>query len=833
MLVINEMRSRMNLRISLFIPCFFALVGTAFTSAAVTNDTLSPQSAELVACPDMDGGLIATFDLTSAESLILPDGTPELVFTWFADVDTSIIIPIPGAYESTDGTVYALITSSIDTSCRLVAPLVLSVNTPPDLSYLGDLDTVCGRTSIALGIQDGPEGVYLWSPGNLFEDSTVANPNFIPVDGEGMYTIQVTAWTTDSACSVSETFTFLHLDALFEITGDDHIFNCKEDTITNLTAETSGDPADIIWMTDQGTLSENVGLTTTLMTAYSSTVTAMQTFDNGCKLTRTVFVQVDSIPMFDIEFIPDVNEPCMKYCPGQKVSLTTQSASPDCYPDLEYEWMPRAGQGGDYDADTTGNVVLALSNANTQLYIRTATNNACVERDSHLIEVVDTIPMILGLPDRVCRGFSFDLEIDPAYIMDGDFTDIMWSVDGDIELECGSCEDETSVRVNVSPDAARGFATVQVMGLKEFCCTATGSLTIPIDVPIIDIMPDEICDPDLTDLVADTGFINYMWSADAGSVNQDGSNMATLINVPNNSSFVNVGVTAIDNEGCEGEGNAALPVINEFLLVTPLDTAICPGGEVNYFGDPAFTNYAWQITGGSGGSLNGGTTNSPTLTTRFEDSGGMTFTIQVDAVSPNGCPVRRNLFVRVFDDQLVLTPTCREVQDNDSLSVGDRVVFNARIIPPGTESNIMWTGQGDVMNDTSFSVVLQVGPTSFSYSWESPNGCIIQDSCTISRDVNVFFPNVFSPTDRNNPKNQVFGPLDPGSRQPLSEQFIQDFKIYNRWGQLVYDNDDNAVGWDGRQDGEIAPSDVYIYKAEINTDGAGTVTYTGDVTLLR
>ena len=45
---------------------------------------------------------------------------------------------------------------------------------------------------------------------------------------------------------------------------------------------------------------------------------------------------------------------------------------------------------------------------------------------------------------------------------------------------------------------------------------------------------------------------------------------------------------------------------------------------------------------------------------------------------------------------------------------------------------------------------------------------------------------------------------------------VSDFKVYNRWGHLVYNNEDPANGWDGKFKNEDAPSDVYIYMITID-----------------
>lgn len=43
------------------------------------------------------------------------------------------------------------------------------------------------------------------------------------------------------------------------------------------------------------------------------------------------------------------------------------------------------------------------------------------------------------------------------------------------------------------------------------------------------------------------------------------------------------------------------------------------------------------------------------------------------------------------------------------------------------------------------------------------------------------------------------------------------FRIYNRWGELVFETNDKNVGWDGRYKGELQNDDIYIFKA-VGTD---------------
>ena len=103
-------------------------------------------------------------------------------------------------------------------------------------------------------------------------------------------------------------------------------------------------------------------------------------------------------------------------------------------------------------------------------------------------------------------------------------------------------------------------------------------------------------------------------------------------------------------------------------------------------------------------------------------------------------------------------------------------------------------------------------------------GCI--DS--ICDDVIVFMPpavpNAFSPNGKggNNTFNVLGGPYKE-----------LEFKIYNNWGELIFESNDQSVGWDGRRDGAEQPIGVYIYTVKAVTLNDEPHTLTGDVTLLR
>lgn len=59
------------------------------------------------------------------------------------------------------------------------------------------------------------------------------------------------------------------------------------------------------------------------------------------------------------------------------------------------------------------------------------------------------------------------------------------------------------------------------------------------------------------------------------------------------------------------------------------------------------------------------------------------------------------------------------------------------------------------------------------------------------------------------------------------------WKIYNRWGQVVFSSSDKNQGWDGTFKGALQPIDVYAYTLDVEFTDGQKLRKTGDITLLR
>ncbi len=129
----------------------------------------------------------------------------------------------------------------------------------------------------------------------------------------------------------------------------------------------------------------------------------------------------------------------------------------------------------------------------------------------------------------------------------------------------------------------------------------------------------------------------------------------------------------------------------------------------------------------------------------------------------------------------------------------------------------------DFYSDGEFCYVVQAiealgNPYFFIDTVFSNEVCVIQQPT-------MFIPNAFHP---GGGINEIFRPYP---------QFVSSddytFRIYDRWGELIFSADDPQIGWDGSMDGKQAPEAVYVYQIESKQPDGSTFRRVGSVTLIR
>ncbi len=132
-----------------------------------------------------------------------------------------------------------------------------------------------------------------------------------------------------------------------------------------------------------------------------------------------------------------------------------------------------------------------------------------------------------------------------------------------------------------------------------------------------------------------------------------------------------------------------------------------------------------------------------------------------------------------------------------------------------------WNKEGGTQ--VSFTTKVQ-DKTYFEVIVTDRNGC--QDTAFIWLTIypEIEIPYVFSPNEDG--INEFIGPVIKGDVK------IEHYKIYNRWGQTVFDGGGNNILWDGKFNGTKQPQGTYVYTIEYFIGGKKIVK-TGALTLIH
>jgi gliding motility-associated-like protein len=145
-----------------------------------------------------------------------------------------------------------------------------------------------------------------------------------------------------------------------------------------------------------------------------------------------------------------------------------------------------------------------------------------------------------------------------------------------------------------------------------------------------------------------------------------------------------------------------------------------------------------------------------------------------------------------------------------------------------------WSPAEDLScTDCAFPTARPSQTTTYKVIVYSEHQCVDSDRVTITvlcDKSQLFIPNTFTPNGDG--QNDVFYPRGAGMDK------VQSFRIYNRWGEVVYqktsfDLNDQNTGWDGSFKGNQLPPDVFVWVLDAICDDGKILTLKGDVTIIR
>jgi len=120
-----------------------------------------------------------------------------------------------------------------------------------------------------------------------------------------------------------------------------------------------------------------------------------------------------------------------------------------------------------------------------------------------------------------------------------------------------------------------------------------------------------------------------------------------------------------------------------------------------------------------------------------------------------------------------------------------------------------WSPVTYLTNATSYTPTYN-GPSEIQYTVaiRTEAGCLTVDTQLVKtfKEVKIYVPTAFTPN--NDGLNDYLKPIPVGIKE------LRYFRIYNRWGQLLFDLKSNPRGWDGAIGGKAQSSQAVVWMAE-------------------
>ncbi|RYH19009.1 hypothetical protein EON65_26615, partial [archaeon] len=358
---------------------------------------------------------------------------------------------------------------------------------------------------------------------------------------------------------------------------------------------------------------------------------------------------------------------------------------------------------------------------------------------------------------------------------------------------------------------------------------------------------------------------SYTWTPGYNIINPNATNPLVY---PKTSTWYKV---FLDDNGCVNNDSVFVRVVNEVTLTASADTTICltDSAYLSAYGDGL--RYSWSqavtldkpfsntpiarpvtstlysVTASIGKCNKTEDVNVITVPYPFADAGSDTTVCFDDSATLHGT-IKGNRFVwspaTALSNSTELHPIAfprrsaiytltvydnigcpKPGFDNVLVSVKEKInAFAGNDTSVVTGQPLLLTGSGSEMIEWSPSLYLNrsnvASPVltlneNMTYVMKAftEEGCFALDTISIKvfkSAPDIFVPNAFTPLGQN----RIFRPIPVGIKQ------FKFFRVFNRYGQLVFETSEVGRGWDGMLGGKLQQSGTYVWMVS-GTDYTG------------
>ena len=515
---------------------------------------------------------------------------------------------------------------------------------------------------------------------------------------------------------------------------------------------------------------------------------------NGCKVAVT---GKDSIGVYDITASFDKNSNLV--CDSGAVSFVNTSITNDAI--AKYYW-----NFGDGVTSASSQPIHVYNRPGSyRATLKVVTQRGCVD------SIQNPEPVVVNRSPRIIIKGSAGACVPAVMNFSGainnpDTSTVSWKWD----FANGNASTLQNPGAQTYPEA--GNFTITAIGYSSNGCNDTAKKPIEIyPLPNLSISGDTVVCVGSSETLKVSGAQTYLWST---SKYLSCTNCAAPVTRPD--SAIQYHVKGTSGYGCVSVDSVSLVVKYPFKLSFSNPDTVCVGRSVKLYAQGAET-YSWFPSTG----LDNPSVSSPTA------SPGTSTTYQVIGSDSKGC-FKDTAYVPV---KVFPYPQVNAGADQ-TINVGNET----QIIPTLSQdvTSIEWAPSIGIVSQNYPSITVK--PTeSLEYTLRAKNagGCVAEDKVSVyvlCNNANIFVPNTFSPNGDG--VNDIFYPRGSGVFKILN------LKVFNRWGQVVFEKanfnaNDATAGWNGTFKGKQLAPDVFVYMLQVVCDNNSTLTFKGNIALIR
>ncbi|MBX2921790.1 MAG: gliding motility-associated C-terminal domain-containing protein [Chitinophagaceae bacterium] len=199
----------------------------------------------------------------------------------------------------------------------------------------------------------------------------------------------------------------------------------------------------------------------------------------------------------------------------------------------------------------------------------------------------------------------------------------------------------------------------------------------------------------------------------------------------------------------------------------------------------------------------------------YADTG--VYTIRAYATAENGC------LSDTLSRDIIIDGTYAKAGNDTIVAIGQPLQLQAS----GGKYYSWFPSSG--LSDVSISnpVATSAGDITYTVTVSTDAGCATTDEIKIKayKGPEFYVPNAFTPNGDG--KNDVFRFTAVG----MSDVYY--FRVFNRYGQMLYSSKDSRQGWDGTLNGNPQSTDTYVWLIEGKDYMGNKIERKGTVTLMR